>query len=133
MKGFITGIVATAIAFVVLAYVLPQVEFTGGIQIGPLLILSIVFGVVNGLIKPVIKLLSFPITAMTLGLFGLVINAGLLLLVAWAADAWFNVGFEIGGFPSQGLSIDALVGAFIAGIVLSIIQAVVGLVIKDKK
>ena len=129
MKGLIISIATTAIAFIILAYIVPQVTFTGGIV--QLIVLAAIFGVVNGVIKPVIKLLSFPITAMTLGLFGLVINAALLLLVAWVGGTFFNVGFEIGGFPSNGLSIDAFVGAFIAGIVLTIIQAVVGLVIKD--
>jgi len=129
VKGLIISIATTAIAFIILAYIVPQVTFTGGIV--QLIVLAAIFGVVNGVIKPVIKLLSFPITAMTLGLFGLVINAALLLLVAWVGGTFFNVGFEIGGFPSNGLSIDAFVGAFIAGIVLTIIQAVVGLVIKD--
>ena len=44
------------------------------------------FGVINALIKPIVKVLSFPISAMTLGLFGFVINGGLLLLIAWVAD-----------------------------------------------
>jgi len=130
VNGRIVSIAATAIAFIILAYIVPQVTFTGGVV--QLIVLAAIFGVVNGVIKPAIRMLAFPINAMTLGLFGLVINAALLLLVAWIGSTIFKVGFEIGGFPSHGLSIDAFVGAFIAGIVLTIIQAVVGLVIKDR-
>ena len=72
MKGFAIGVVATAIALVLLAFVLPSVDY-GGDLVG-LILLAIVFGVVNGLIKPIVKLFSFPITAMTLGLFSIVIT-----------------------------------------------------------
>lgn len=129
MKGIIASIAVTAIAFVILAYLLPQVEFSGGfIQ---LVALAVVFGVVNGLIKPIVKLLTLPINLMTLGLLGVVINGVLLLLVAWAADTFFSVGFTIGGFPGKGLSLDAIIGAILAAIVLSIIQAILGMFVKD--
>ena len=46
----------------------------------------LIFGVVNAIIKPLIKVLALPLTLMTFGLFGLVINGGLLLLLAFVAD-----------------------------------------------
>ena len=52
----------------------------------------------NGLIAPVVKALSMPISMMTMGLFGIVVNAALLLLIAWIASiAKFD--FTVGGFP----------------------------------
>ena len=72
MKGFAIGVAATAIALVLLAFLLPSVEY-GGDVVG-LILLAIVFGVVNGFIKPIVKLFSLPITAMTLGLFSIVIR-----------------------------------------------------------
>ena len=60
MKGFAIGVAATAIAFVLLAFVLPSVDYGGDI-VG-LILLALVFGVVNGLIKPIVKLFSLPIT-----------------------------------------------------------------------
>ena len=129
MKGFAIGVVATAIALVLLAFVLPSVEY-GGDVVG-LILLAIVFGVVNGLIKPIVKLFSLPITAMTLGLFSIVINAGLLLLGTWVAYELFGVAFTIAGFPTEGLSIDVLLSALVAAVVLSIISTVVGLVVHD--
>ena len=129
MKGFVIGVVATAIALVLLAFVLPSVEYGGDI-VG-LILLALVFGVVNGLIKPIVKLFSFPITAMTLGLFSIVINAALLLLGTWVAYELFGVAFTIAGFPTAGLSIDVLVSALVAAVVLSIISTIVGLVVHD--
>ena len=129
MKGFAIGVVATAIALVLLAFVLPSVDY-GGDLVG-LILLAIVFGVVNGLIKPIVKLFSLPITAMTLGLFSIVINAGLLLFGSWIAYQLFNISFTIAGFPVDGLSLDVLVSALVAAVVLSIISTVVGLVVHD--
>ncbi|HKF86149.1 MAG TPA: phage holin family protein [Candidatus Limnocylindrales bacterium] len=129
MKGFAIGVAATAIALVLLAFLLPQVEYGGDI-VG-LVLLAIVFGVVNGFIKPIVKLFSLPITAMTLGLFSVVINAALLLFGTWVAYELFGIAFTISGFPTNGLSLEVLVSALIAAIVLSIISTVVGLVVHD--
>jgi len=129
MKGFAIGVAATAIALVLLAFLLPQVEYGGDI-VG-LVLLAIVFGVVNGFIKPIVKLFSLPITAMTLGLFSVVINAALLLFGTWVAYELFGIAFTIAGFPTNGLSLEVLVSALIAAIVLSIISTVVGLVVHD--
>lgn len=129
MKGIVIEIAITAIGFAILATVLPQVKLDGNVV--HLLILSIVFGVANSLIKPVAKLLSFPINMMTLGLFGLVINAGLLLGVAWTADKFFKVGFELGGFPAHGIGVDTIVTAVIASVALGLISTVIGLLVHD--
>ena len=74
MKGFIIGTLATALTFAIVSYVLPAIDY-GGDPVG-LLIVSLIAGVVNGLLKPILKLVSLPLNMMTLGLFGLVINAG---------------------------------------------------------
>lgn len=131
MKGILVGIVATAIAFAILVNVLPNsmVAFKGD-AVG-LVGLAIVFGLVNAFIKPVVKILSFPISMMTLGLIGFVINAGLLLLTAWAAQDFAKIDFTVGGFPTSGITADTLVAAVVASVVLSVISTIVGLVIHD--
>jgi putative membrane protein len=130
VKGMLVRIVATAVAFFILPIVLPQyVDFAGGwLQLA---IVAVLFGVANGLVKPIVKLLSFPINMLTLGLFGLVINVALVLGVAWIADTFFKTGLVIGGFPTDGLSVDAIVGALIVGIVLSLVQTAASLLVKD--
>jgi putative membrane protein len=129
MKGFVIGMIATAIAFVFVAWLLPQVDFTGGpLQ---LVILALAFGVVNTFIRPLVSLLSLPVNLLTLGLFGVVVNVALLMLVAWVTDEYFKVGVTIGGWPGADLSLQVILDAFIASIVLSVTQTVVGLVVKD--
>jgi len=131
MKGIVIGIAATAIAFAILVTILPasMVEFQGGPE--QLVILAIVFGLVNAFIKPVVKILSFPISMMTLGAFGIVINAVLLLVVAYAADTYASVTFSVGGFPAGGITADTIVGAVVASVALGIISTIVGLVVHD--
>ena len=116
-----------------MAWLLPQVSIEPDDDIVGLLGLSLVFGIVNALIKPIVKLLSLPVTLMTLGLFGLVINAGLLLLVAWITESMFNVTLSIGGWPQDGLSLEAIIAALLAAIVLTIIQTAIGLIVKDAR
>jgi putative membrane protein len=57
------------------------------------LIVAIVFGLINSLIRPIVKLLTFPITIVTLGLFTLVINAAMLQLTDWLTSGLNVVGF----------------------------------------
>jgi putative membrane protein len=130
VKGMVIRIVATAATFFVLPIILPQyVDFAAGwLQLA---IVAVLFGLANGLVKPLVKLLSFPINMLTLGLFGLVINIAMVLGVAWVADTFFKTGLVIGGFPTEGLSVDAIVGAFIVGIALSVVQTIAGLLVKD--
>lgn len=131
MKGFILSIVASAIAFAILLQFLPHnlVQFKGDYL--NLAILALGVGVVNAVIKPIVKILSFPVSLMTLGLAGLVINAALMLGAAYAADTYAKINFTIGGFPANGISSDTIVGAFVLSILLGILSAVVGLVVKD--
>jgi putative membrane protein len=127
MRGFIVGTIATAITFAIVAYLLPQIDY--GDSIPGLIVVALIAGVVNGFVKPVIKLFSLPLTLMTLGLFGLVINAILLLLIAWVADL-LGVTFTVGGFPPD-LSVDALIAAIIGGIAISIVGSIVNMAVPD--
>lgn len=75
-----------------------------------LLVGAAIFGGVNAIIKPVVTLLSCPITCLTLGLFTLIINAAMLGLTAWLAGL-FELDFQVDGF------IAALLGALIVALV----------------
>ena len=131
MKGFILGIVATAIAFVILLQILPNsmVDFTGGTP--QLVLLAVGVGLVNAVIKPVVRLLSFPISLLTLGLFGFVVNAAIMLGIAYLAQNWAKLDFTIGGFPTHGITADTIVGAVVLSVGLSITSSIVGLVVHD--
>jgi putative membrane protein len=128
VRGFIVGTVVTAVAFWVLTTFLPQFVTYDGELVG-LLGLAVIFGVVNGLIGPIIKILSFPLTLMTMGLIGFVVNAVLLLVTALVADsAGFNL--TVGGFPPD-ITADTIVAAIIGSVVLSIVGTAARLVVPD--
>ena len=129
MRGFVVGTIVTAIAFFVLTRFLPQFVSYDGDLIG-LVVISVVFGVVNGLIGPIVRLMALPIRMATLGLVGFLINAGLLLLTAWITSL-MNFDLTVGDFPPTLLSIDTLVGAIVGAVVLSLVSTAVRLVIPD--
>jgi putative membrane protein len=132
VKGFLITLVVTAIAIVIVTYILPAVRFKNpSDHIPQVVILAALIGLVNSIIKPVLGILSFPVNAMTLGLFGVVVNGLLLLLIAYVANTWFDVPFTIAGFPNSALSIDAIVAAIVASIALGLITTVIGLVVPD--
>ncbi|MCU0760950.1 MAG: phage holin family protein [Steroidobacteraceae bacterium] len=70
-----------------------------------LLVAAVLLGVVNAIVRPIAVVLTFPITLFTLGLFLLVVNAGMVALVAWMLP-----GFRIDGFWT------ALLGALVVGL-----------------
>lgn len=127
MLGFIVGAIVAGIAFLVTAQVLPAI--TVGDDLPALGLTVVIFGVVNALVKPVVKLLSLPLQWATLGLFGLVVNGGLLLLTAWIAGQIGN-DFSIAGFPPD-LTFEAIGNAVVGALIISVVTTVAGLVVKD--
>ncbi len=83
--------ILSAASLGVAAYLLPGVHIQGGVA--TLLVLAVVVGLINAILKPILHLLALPITILTLGLFSLVIN-GLLILLA----ARLVPGFVVDGF-----------------------------------
>ena len=129
MKGFIIGTAITAVAFYVLTSFLPQFVSYDGELVG-LVVLAIIFGVVNGLIGPLAKMATLPISFMTMGLIGFLVNAALFLATALVAEA---AGFvlTVGDFPPDLLTADTIVAAIVGSVVLSLISTAVRLVVPD--
>ncbi len=128
MRAFVLGTIATAIAFAIMIWLLPKIDYKGDVFPG-LVVIALIAGVVNGLIKPIVRMLSLPIRMMTLGLFGFVINGGLLLLIAWVSNN-LKFDFTIAGFPPN-LSLEAILWASIGAVVLSVISTIIGMVVPD--
>ena len=82
------------------------------------LLVALIFGLVNTFLKPVLRILTLPITMVTLGLFMLVLNALLLLFVGWISS-------EL----ALGLTIDGFVPALLGSIVISIVSLLLSMVI----
>jgi putative membrane protein len=131
VKGFILAVAAGAIAFVLMLQILPDsmIAFSGGTQ--QLIMLALFVGAVNAVIKPIVKVLSMPISFLTLGLFGFLVNAALLLGIAYLAQNFAKLDLTIGGWPTSGMTADTILGAVVASMVLSVITTVVGLVVRD--
>jgi putative membrane protein len=81
-----------AVSLLILPYVIPSIKIRG---FGTALVVALVLGLINVLLRPILVLLTLPVTLITLGLFILVINA---LLFQFAA--WLLKGFEVSGFWS---------------------------------
>ena len=129
MKGFVVGTVVTAVAFYILVQLLPTMFGYGGGYLG-LIVIAVLFGLINGLVGPIVKTLALPISFMTMGLVGFVINGALLLATAFVADL---VGFKltVGDFPPDLLTADTLVAAVVGAVVLSLISTVIRMVVPD--
>jgi putative membrane protein len=75
----------SAVAVALTAALLPGVSVSGGI--GAFLLIALVWGLVNGLLGPIARLISLPLTLMSFGLFAFVVNGALFALTAWAVNA----------------------------------------------
>ena len=85
-------------------------------------IMAIILGLVNAIVRPVLKVLSCPLIILTLGLFIFVINALTLWLASGIAVKWFHVGFYVEGFAP----------AFLGSLVVSIVSIILNLAVKEE-
>lgn len=108
---FLVRLVITAIALWVAIEVVPGISYTGAPM--ALLLVAVVFGLVNAVLKPILTILTCPLIFLTLGLFTLVINAVLLRATAWLSQ-------ELG----LGLSVDGFWPAFWGGLIIGISSTV---------
>jgi len=120
----IVRLLASAVALAVAA------GLVDGISVGPgtnqervltLLGVAIIFGLVNAIVRPILRLLTLPLVVLTLGLFLLVLNALMLLLTEWIAKQ-FDLAFQVDGFWS------AVLGALI----VTIVSFLISIVLPDK-
>lgn len=121
-------LLTTALGVAAAAWLFDGISFPGGATSGwdqvqddlvPLLLVSAILGLVTSVVKPVLTLLSFPLIILTLGLFLLVINAGMLLLTGKLAD-WLDISFVVDGFWT------AVGGAIVITLVTWIVDGFVG-------
>jgi putative membrane protein len=114
---FLLRLLATAAALWVAVYLVNGIVYEGS-PIG-LLGVALVFGVVNAFIRPILRMLTFPVVVLTLGLFIFILNAFLLWLTAQLAQA-VGLQFHVTGFWA------AIVGAVIIGVVSTVLNLFVG-------
>jgi putative membrane protein len=126
MLRFLISTIVNAVGLFAATTLIPQVSLTpyGGDglweTVGSYLVIGAIFGLVNAIIGPVIKVLAFPLYIITFGLIAFVINGALLLMVAWLSSLLGANVFSIEGFSQEGLTIESLGWAILAAIVMSI-------------
>lgn len=120
MMHFLLRLLINAAALWVAIRIVPGIDFQGHWL--SLLVVALVFGVLNASVRPMLKLLTFPLLILTLGLFTFVINALMLWLTGWVSGL-LNLGFHVGGFWP----------AFLGGLVVSIVSLLLSLFVRPPK
>lgn len=112
MRGFLIRVVIVAAGLWVATKLVPGVEITDG---WTLLGAALVLGIINAVVRPVIIVMTLPLTILTLGLFLLVINAAMLSLAAWMLDGMTVAGFWPAFFGAIVVSITGWIASSFVG------------------
>ncbi|MFI2648656.1 MULTISPECIES: phage holin family protein [Micromonospora] len=121
--GFLIRLAITAVALWITTLIVPGVEVTGrnGFNtVFTLVVVALIFGVVNAVLKPVVKVFGCVFYLLTLGLFALVVNALLFLLTDWIARG-LDLPFHVNGFWA----------AFWGAIVVAVVSWLISVVVPD--
>ena len=121
MSQLILRLVINAAALWVAAWLVPGVRLGEGpdTAVTTLLLVALIFGLINALIKPVVKLVTCPAYILTLGLFTFIVNALMLQLTAWLSNG--------------ALTIDRFWDAILGGIVISIVSTLLSVFVSDEE
>lgn len=124
MKNFVVKTIANAGALAVAIWLIGNITLEGGStgrKALTLILVALIFGLVNSLVKPVVQLLTFPLFILTLGLITLVVNALMLLLTSWLADV-VDLSFHVEGFWT----------AVHGGLIISVVSWALNVVLPDE-
>jgi putative membrane protein len=124
MKNFVVKTIANAGALAVAVWLLDKITLTGAgtaEKAGTLIVVALIFGLVNWLVKPILKVLTFPLFILTLGLITLVVNALMLLLTSWVCGK-LQLSFHVEGFWT----------AVLGGLIVSVVSWALNAFLPDK-
>ena len=119
MTKFILRWVINAIALYLAVILVQGIELYGSWL--SIIWLALIFGLVNALLRPLLKLLTCPLIVLSLGLFTLVINTFLFWLTG-----------QIGQLFGIGFTVDGILSAFLGALVVSVVSIVLSLILKDE-
>jgi len=119
--GIIIRLIISALALWISTLVIDGITVEGAAaeKAGTLLVVAVIFGVVNAVLRPIIKVLGCWAYALTLGLIAIVVNAALLMLTSWIAEQ-LDLSFDVDKFWPT-----AVLGALLIGIVSWLLNLVV--------
>ncbi|MFT4396776.1 phage holin family protein [Gordonia lacunae] len=126
MLAFLVRTVLTAVALWVATLIVPGIDFVGGSttaeKVGIALVVAVIFGVLNAIIKPIVQIIAIPFYILTLGLIHIVINAAMLELTAWITRNTTHWGLEVDDF---------FWSAIFGAIVVSVVGWLLALLMRD--
>jgi putative membrane protein len=125
MIGFATETIGTALALWVTTLVYSDISFGKHPEVWSVIVVAVVIGLANAMVKPALKILTFPVSLITLGLSGLIVNGVVLLGVAYIAEK-LKITFTIGHFPHT-IDTTTIAAAVIGAVVLSVVSLLIGL------
>lgn len=141
MIDLLVKIVVNGIALIVAAKVVPDISLPVPSNFDRpenwlgIAAIALIFALVNSYLKPIIKKLALPVSILTMGLVSFVINAGLLLLVAWIVQQLYDTlhtTFEIGHFPPT-IDYTTLGAAVVGSIVISLVATVLNALLVPRR
>lgn len=121
IKTAVNGVALWVASFMVSGLHLAAGDADFGSKFATILLVALIFGVINAIVKPIAKFFSFPLIILTLGLFTFVVNAFMLQITEWIAEP-LGLDFTIDSFFW-----DAVLGALI----ITIVSMILNLVIPD--
>lgn len=123
---FILRVVINAVAIWLATFVVGGLDVVGGdsaaMTVFVFLVVALVFGLVNTVVKPIAAMLSMPLYILTLGLFTLIVNAAMLWLVAWLSE-----------LTDYGLRINNFGTAILGALLISIVSLVLNVALRAKE
>lgn len=123
-----------AVALLFAALLVPGMKIAWGDAAGrivlTLAVLALVFGLVNTFVRPIAKLVAVPLNVATLGFFSILLNAGLLLIVATIVDLAADSLITIGDYPPD-LTVATVATAAAAALIISIVSTSLNVIIPE--
>ena len=124
--NFLLRVIINAVAIWLATLVLSGLEMVGGrdttTTVIVFLVVALVFGIVNAVVKPIVKLLALPLYVLTLGLFTVIVNAAMLWVTGWLSQR-----------TEYGLRIDNFGTAVLGALIISVVSFVLSLALKNKR
>jgi putative membrane protein len=122
---FAIRVVVNAIALIAAIYIVPGAQFNGDWL--KFAIVALIFGLVNAYLRPIVKILSLPLTLLVFGLVGLIINTAMVLVTAAISDN-LKLGFTLAGWPPGKVDLDVIIAGVLTAIVVSLVSALLAFV-----
>lgn len=117
VRWFITGLALFAAAWLVPGITVEANAWT------VYAVMAVILGLINAIVRPILKLLTCPLILLTLGIFVLVINGFTLWIASRIAQSWFGVGYYVDGFGA----------AFLGGLIVSVVSVILSALVKEEE